>query len=169
MQVASKVIILAWDDMGRADQALKNLKKAQKDHILELDDAVVVVKNQEGKVQVKESEHLTTKRGVAFGGITGLVVGIMLGGLIGGALLGGAAGALTAKIDLGIPNDKIEIISESMAKATSAIFAQIKSGNEDIIAAAVRESGAKVIELSLSEEMEADLEETLNAAAASHQ
>jgi uncharacterized membrane protein len=169
MPVASKVIILVWDDMDRADRALKNLKKAQKDHVLELDDAVVVVKDQEGKVKVKESEHLTTKRGVAFGGIAGLVVGTMLGGPIGGALLGGAAGALAAKIDLGIPNEKIEIISESMDNATSAIFAQIKSGNEDMIAAAVRESGAKVIELSLSEEMEADLEETLKGATASHQ
>ena len=130
---------------------------------------MVVVKDQEGKVRVKESEHLTTKRGLAFGGVAGLVVGTMLGGPIGGALLGGAAGALAAKIYLGIPNEKIEIISESMDYASSAIFAQIKSGNEDMIAAAVRESEATVLELSLSEEMEANLEETLTAATSAHQ
>ena len=167
--MTSKIIILTWDRMDRADQALKNIKKAQKDRLLEVEDAVVVVKDEEGKIKVKETEHLTTKKGVVYGGIAGLVVGTMMGGPIGGALLGGAAGALAAKIDLGIPDEQIEAVSESMDKASSAIFAQVKSGNEDFLAAAIRQSGGKQIEFSLSDEMEADLEETLNAATSTHQ
>jgi len=155
--------------MDRAGQALDNIKKAKKDGLLEVEDAVVVVKDDDGKVKVKETEHLTTKKGVAYGGIAGLVIGTMMGGPIGGALLGGAAGALAAKIDLGIPDEQIEAVSESMDKASSAIFAQVKAGNEDFLAAAIRESGGKQIEFDLSEQMEADLEKTLNAATSSHQ
>ena len=167
--MGSKVIVLVWDRMDRADQALENLKKAKKDKMIEVEDAVVVVKDSEGNIKVKETEHLTTKKGVVFGGVAGLVVGTMLGGPIGGALLGGAAGALAAKIDLGIPNEKIEAVSDHMDNASSAIFAQIRTDKEDMIAAVVRQSGAKVVEFSLSEEMEADLEETLNKATESHQ
>lgn len=167
--MASKIIVVSWDDMDRANLALKNIKKAQKDRLLEVEDAVVVVKDEEGKIKVKETEHLTMKRGIAYGGIAGLVVGTMMGGPIGGALLGGAAGALAGKIDLGIPNEEIEAVSESMENASSAIFAQITSEKEDFIAAAIRQSGGKLIEFSLSEEMEADLEETLSAATSTHQ
>lgn len=165
----SKIVIVSWDDMARADRALENLKQAQKDKVLVIEDAVVVVKDAEGSIKVKETEHLTTKKGIAYGGIAGLVVGTMLGGPIGGALLGGATGALAAKIDLGIPNEQIEAVSESMEDASSAIFAQIRIKNQELLSAAIRQSGGKLIEFSLSEEMEADLEETLNAATSTHQ
>jgi uncharacterized membrane protein len=167
--VASKIVILTWDRMDRANQALDNIKKAKKDGLLEVEDAVVVVKDEEGNIKVKETEHLTTKKGVVYGGIAGLVIGTMMGGPIGGALLGGAAGALAGKIDLGIPNEEIEAVSQSMDDASSAIFAQVRSGNEDFLAAAIRESGGKQIEFALSEEMEADLEDTLSAATSTHQ
>jgi len=167
--VASRIVILTWEDEARAGVALENLKQAKKERLLDVSDAVVVVKDRDGNIKVKETEHLTTKRGIAYGGIAGLVIGTMMGGPIGGALLGGAAGALAGKIDLGIPNEQIEAVSESMHVSSSAIFLQLEGGDEDLIATAIRKSGGKLIEFGLSDDMEADLEETLNAATSAHQ
>lgn len=167
--MSSKVIVVSWPDMKRADKALKNLKKARDDKVLDVGDAVVIVKDEKGKLKVKQTEDLTTKRGAVYGGIAGLVIGTMVGGPIGGILLGGAAGALMGKIDVGVPEDEIKAIADSMEDASSAIIAQIEGGNMDLLAAAVRDSGGQVHEFSLSDEHEADLEKTLVSATSAHQ
>ena len=161
--MGSSIIIVTWDDPQQADKALKSIKHWQKEKQIEVEDAVVVVKDDQGHVKVKETEHLTTKKGVVFGGVAGLVVGTMLGGPIGGAVLGGAAGALAAKIDLGIPNETIEAVSESMEDASSALFAQLKSVNKALLRSAIRESGGTLHELSITSAQELDLEDSLHA------
>jgi uncharacterized membrane protein len=158
---SSAILILTFDDMKQGDQALKTLKKWQNDKLVELGDAVVLVKDEKGKVKVHETSDFTTKRGAVAGGLAGVVVGTIVGGPVGGLVLGAAAGALAGKkIDLGISNEEIESVSESMEDASSAICVQIKSiENKDILAAAIRQSGAKVHELSLTEDLEMDMED----------
>lgn len=167
--MSSSIFIITWDDPEIAEKALIRIKQWQKDKQIDLEDAVVVTKDEKGQIKVKETEHLTTKKGVTFGGIAGLVVGTMLGGPVGGALLGGAAGALAAKIDLGIPNETIQAVSESMDDASSALFAQVKSVNKALLSAGIRESGGNLHELSITAAQEADLEDTLSAATGMHQ
>jgi uncharacterized membrane protein len=167
--MSSKVIVVSWPDMKRADKALKNLKKARDEKVLDVGDAVVIVKDEKGKLKVKQTEDLTTKRGAVYGGIAGLVIGTMVGGPIGGILLGGATGALMGKIDIGVPDDEVKAVADSMEDASSAIIAQIEGGNMDLLAAAVRDSGGKVHEFGLSDEHEADLEKTLASATGMHQ
>jgi uncharacterized membrane protein len=74
--------------------------------------------------------------------VAGLTVGFIVGGPIGGVLLGAAADALAGKkIDLGPPDDKIKAIGESVHNSNSAIVAEIKSHNTDMIAVDIRKSG----------------------------
>lgn len=163
MEESSAILILTFDNMEQGDRALKTLKQWRKDDLIEVGDAVVLVKDEKGKVKVHETEEFTTKRGAVAGGLAGLVVGTIVGGPVGGLVLGAAAGGLIGKkIDLGISNDEIKAVSDSMNDASSAICVQIKSvKDKDMLAAAIRQSGGKVHELSLTADLEMDMEDVL--------
>ncbi len=163
MVETSAILILTFDDVKKGDQALKTLKEWQKEDRIVLGDAVVLVKDEKGKVKVHETEDFTTKRGAIAGGLAGLVVGTIVGGPVGGLVLGAAAGGLVGKkIDLGISDDEIKAVSDSMEDASSAICVQIKSiKDKAMLAAAIRQSGGKVHELSLTEDLEVNMEETI--------
>jgi uncharacterized membrane protein len=162
--VGSAILIVTFDNVEQGDKALHGLREWHFDKQIELGDAVVITKDEAGKIKVKETNEFTPKRGAISGGIAGLVVGTLLGGPIGGALLGAAAGAYAGKkIDLGVSNDEIAVVSESMDNASSAIAVQIKSvKNKDMLAAAIRQSGGKIHELSLTDELELDMENMLS-------
>lgn len=87
------------------------------------------------------------------------MVGTLIGGPIGGALLGAAAGAIAGKsIDLGIPDEKIAEIGEHMDRASSTLILALNSGDPDKIAAALEETGGKTIEISISGDVQKELE-----------
>jgi uncharacterized membrane protein len=163
--MGSAIIIVTWHDMERADKALEGLRSWQKEGLVDVKDAVVVRKDEAGEIKIEETQEFTASRGAVAGGVAGAVIGLMIGGPIGGALLGGAAGALVAKkVDIGVSNDTIEAVSESMENASSAILAQLKDANKDALAAAIRQSGGKLHELSISDDAELDIEGVLSKA-----
>lgn len=158
--MSSAILIVTFDDQEKGDKALKQLEEWQKEKRIELGDAVVIVKDEEGNAKVHETSEFTTRRGAIAGGAAGLVIGLMVGGPVGGLVLGAAGGGLLGKkVDTGVSNDEIEAVSDSMENATSAIAVQIKSvEDKNMLAAAIRQSGGKIHELSISEDTLADLE-----------
>jgi uncharacterized membrane protein len=167
MSSDTEIAIVTFDEMQKAKEVLASLKHMEQEELVELEDAVVIVKDEHGKIKVKETKDLTTGKGAAKGGVVGLVVGLMLGGPIGGMLLGTLAGALAGKsIDLGVSKEKVEAVSESMADASSALLVQIKSGNKDALAAMLRQSGGELHEVSVTKEAVSELSQV--AAQAQH-
>jgi len=164
-----RIIILTWDDPDKADEALKQVKHWKNEKMISVVDAVVIVKDDEGKVKVHETEQLTTKKGLAWGGVAGFLVGAIIGGPIGGVIVGGALGAAAAKVDVGIRKGLIEEISDSLHGASSAIIAEVESDNEDFLPSIIRQSDGKLYDFSITAEEKADVEKTLAAATGSHQ
>ena len=150
--MGSAILIVTFDNQEQGDQALKQLEHWQKEKEIEFGDAVVIVKDEDGEVKIHETSDFTTKRGAIAGGAAGALVGLMVGGPIGGLILGAAAGGLVGKkVDLGVSDDEIQAVTESMENATSAIAVQIKSvKHQEMLAAAIRKSGGKVHELSIT-------------------
>lgn len=147
------IVAVIFPTMEGAESLLKTLSGLAKDGRVEIDDAVIVVKDPAGKLKVKETADLTTGKGAAKGGTLGFVVGLLLGGPIGGALLGAAAGALLSrKIDLGIPKDKIEMVTADMTAGSSVMFAQGRSNQEGIFRSALAQSGGKLYDLQMTEQ-----------------
>jgi uncharacterized membrane protein len=164
-----RIVILTWEDPDKASQALKNLKHWKDEKMVTIVDAVVIVKDDKGKVKIKETEQLTTKKGIAWGGVAGFLVGAIIGGPIGGVIVGGALGAAASKIDIGIPKDMIQEVSDSLHGASSAIIAEVESDSEDFLASAIRQSDGKLFEITITAEEKADVEKTLAGATGSHQ
>jgi len=153
------IAIATFQDTQGAENLLKMLDDLQKQKLVEIEDAVVVVKDETGKVKVKETTDLTQAKGAAKGGTLGLVVGLMVGGPIGGVLLGAAAGALLSrKVDLGIPKDKIEMVVDDMVDGSSALFVQGTSKREGAFRAALRQSNGTLYDLELTEQAVVDVQ-----------
>ena len=156
------VIVMTFDDVRSADKVLDVLKSMKFDKIFELSDAVVLIKDTGGRLEIDETKEFTAEKGAITGGIAGLVVGTLLGGPIGGVLLGAAGGALAGRVvDLGIPDKKIRQVGQAMDQATSALLIEVKSGDPQKLIAAMEVSGGELFELSISDEAGVELQKHL--------
>ncbi len=72
----SDLIVLDFDGVGAADEVLTKLRSLQKEHLIDLDDACVVIRDEKGKVQVKQAVNL-----VAIGATSGASTGMLMGAL----------------------------------------------------------------------------------------
>lgn len=152
------IAIVTFQETEGAGKLFDMIRDLEKQKLVELEDAVIVVKAADGEVKVKETKDLTKAKGAAKGGTLGLVVGLMVGGPIGGVLLGAAAGALLSrKVDLGIPQDKIELVVADMVDGSSALFIQGTSKREGVMRGALRESGGHLYEVQLSDQAAVDV------------
>jgi len=145
---------------------LKFVEGMEKDKLVTLKDAAIVVKDESGELMIKETEDFSILRGVATRGTLGLIIGIVVGGLV----LDGAVGALMAKMaDLGVSN-KIEAVTSEMKDGTSALFHQIESVKEkEWLIALVLDSGGKVVEIVFSYGAEVDMGKYYSNYTARHQ
>jgi len=160
--MAGKIIVMTFEDVRAADKVLDILESLREEKLFELSDAVVLVKDVNGYLEIDETREFTTEKGAISGGIAGLVVGTLLGGPIGGVLLGAAGGALAGRIiDLGIPDKVVRQVGDAMSLATSAILIEVKSGDHLRLIAAMEESGGKLFELAVSEEAAQELDKHL--------
>jgi uncharacterized membrane protein len=105
----------------------KTIQKAAKEADVQLKDAAIVYKTQDGRIQLKQTMDLTTGKGAGRGSFWGFLIGLVLGGPIGGALLGVVAGAIYGGMtDKGIDDKFMRNVGQAMQPQTSAIFLLIK-------------------------------------------
>jgi uncharacterized membrane protein len=85
--------IAAYDDADAAQEDFDALKELVKDGVIFMDVAVLVSRDEEGKLTVKENAHEVAKGGMV-GALGGLVLGLIFPpGAIAAAVVGGAAGS----------------------------------------------------------------------------
>ncbi len=158
----STLIAIAYDDQFKAEEVRLTLRKLQVEHLIELEDAAVVVKNGDGKIQLKQAIDLT-KTGAASGGFWGLLIGILfLNPLLGaavGAAAGGISGALT---DIGVDDNFMRELGENLPTSSSALFVLIREVTPDKVLAEIAPFGGKVLKTSLSKDDETKLQEVLS-------
>ena len=90
----SDLVVLDFDGVGTADEVLTKLRGMQKEHLIDLEDACVVVHTENGKVQIKQALNMTAF-GAARGASAGMLVGALAGLLLLNPLAGMAVGGLT--------------------------------------------------------------------------
>jgi len=121
-------IVAAFQDPYGAERALEQLKEAQKERLIAIEDAAVLTKDADGKLRIKETGDMGGGKGAAIGGVVGGVIGILGGplGIAAGAGVGAAIGGLAAKMrDGGFPDDRLRQVGEGLKPGTSAIVAVI--------------------------------------------
>src|ERR1700710_1983787 len=105
----NKLLVISFDDPLKAQELLLSVVRLQKQHDLELHDAVIVRRDADGHSHVVETTDITPGRGAMSAGIWGLLLGTLFAGPLGGIIVGAATaggGALYAKIvDHGIKDE----------------------------------------------------------------
>ena len=119
-------VVLAFQDEYKADEVLSTLKQLDVEAIVDLKSAAVVVRDVDGRVRIRETRDFDAKQGAIGGAVAGGLLGLLGGGLLRGAILGAAGGALAGKaIDLGLDDEYLQSIGESLGTGSSAIVALI--------------------------------------------
>lgn len=160
----SELIVVGFDNELKADEVLHKLGQMQKEHLVDLDDAVVVIKNEKGKVKVKQSYDLVTS-GALSGGFWGSLIGLLflhpLLGVAAGLASGALSGALT---DIGVDDELIKDLGKTIEPSTSALFLLVRKATPDKVLEELRPYGGKLLRTSLSKSDEASLKAALEKA-----
>jgi uncharacterized membrane protein len=165
----SDLVVVSFKGEDTADQVLNKLREMQKEYLIDLEDACVVVRNKDGKVRLKQAINLISAGaagGAAWGGLFGALIGILflnpLLGLVTGVALGGGAGALSGALaDYGINDDFIRSLGQSIEPGSSALFVLVRRVTLDKVLPELRPFGGKILKTSLSTEEEKRLREAV--------
>ena len=159
----SNLIVLAFKDKNGAFEMRDELMKLQKEHLIALDDAAVVVREDDGKPKVRQATSL-----VGAGALGGAFWGMLIGLLFLAPWLGMAVGALGGAIggkfaDVGVDDDFIKEVGNTIEPGTSALFLLVREAASDRVLDAVKDYDATVLQTSLSDEDEAKLREAFGS------
>jgi len=165
----SELVVVGFDNTEEADRALRELQRMQKEYLVDLEDAVVVIREADGKLRMKQSVDLIgagATTGAVWGSLWGTLVGLLflnpLIGLATGAALGAGAGALSAALaDYGIDDDFIRKLGETLQPGTSALFVLVRKMQPEKVLAELSRFRGRVIRSSLPPEQEARLQAAL--------
>jgi uncharacterized membrane protein len=160
----STLVVVGYDDQFKAEEVRLTLMKLQKDYLIDLEDAVVAVKDPQGKVKLHQAVNLTAA-GAVSGGFWGSLIGLMflnpLLGLAMGATAGAVSGALT---DVGIDDKFMKELAGTMKPGSSTLFVLVRKATSDKVLDEMKGTGGKVLRTSLSHDDEAKLQAALSAA-----
>lgn len=171
----SELVCIAFKDSGTADRVLNELRAMETEYVLDLEDAVIVVRDMDGKVHLKQCVDVfggATKHGVTLGVLWGGLMGLLfmnpLAGLLGSIAGGAGAGAMTTAAseygllsDYGIPDQFIKNLGSTIKRGTSAIFLLIRSVDEDKVLPRISQYEGTILKTSLSKEQEEKLRAAL--------
>jgi uncharacterized membrane protein len=137
--------------------------KLQKEYLIDLEDAVVAVKDQKGKVRLHQAVNLTAA-GALSGGFWGALIGLIFLNPLLGMAMGAAAGAVSGALtDVGINDKFMKELAANMKPGSSTLFVLVRKVTPDKVLDEIRGTGGKVLQTSLSHEDEAKLQAALNA------
>lgn len=155
------LIVITFDNEQEAGQVREALRRMEKSQYVSLDDAAVIVKDQDGKVRVKDEVDTAVKWGAVGGGGLGLLIaGFFFP--VAGIALGAAGGALVGKLlDRGVDKQFITDVSEALTPGTSAIFFLISSANPNAALAILRPYKGEVYQTTLPTDVEEELRRVL--------
>jgi uncharacterized membrane protein len=160
----SDLVVISFDDEHTAFEMRAALAKLQKEYLIEMEDVVVVTKNDKGKVKLHQAVNLTAA-GAVGGGFWGMLIGMIFLNPLIGAAIGAGAGALSGKLrDIGISDDFIKELGQAFQPGTSALFVLVRKATPDKVLEELKGFKGKVIQTSLSKDREEELRQVLEKA-----
>jgi len=153
------MVVLAFDTEDGAEQGRNKLIELNNQYMLNLVDAVQVVRHADGKVKVKPLRSLT---GVAAmgGAFWGLLFGLLFFMPVFGVAVGAVSGAIAGHFSTyGLGKDFLKQIEDAVKPGTSALAILATNVTVDKVVQALTPLHPKVIRSSLTTDQEAKLRE----------
>jgi uncharacterized membrane protein len=157
------LIAVVFDNIDEASQVRETLHKEQRADLITLDDSAIVVRDEDGKIHVKNE----VDRGVKIGALWGSLIGILIGGIflpLGGLALGALGGALIGKLaSNSVDKNFIEDVTDSMQPGSSAIFYIFRGDDVAAAVATMRPYKGKILQTTLDPDDEKALRDELKS------
>ena len=157
----STLVAIAYPDATTAENVRGELVSMAKEHLVTLEDAVVIEHQADGKIKLRQAMSLTgagALGGAAWGGLIGL---LFLAPLLGMAV-GAASGAVAGKVsDTGVNDDFMKELGAKLPAGGAALVFLGRAGAPEKVLERIGKYGGEVIQSSLSEEDEAALRHAL--------
>ncbi len=157
MQPSSKIddkpqtlVGVSFTDAFRAQEFMTAASRLAANRKLQVHDAVVVAKTDEGHTRVVETIDPQPGRSALSGAMWTGLLGLLLAGPVGwiaGGVIGAGAGAVAAKVvDLGVPDEWVEWFREAVQPGTTTVVLLLTDVNVDaLVEEAKRFTGAELI------------------------
>lgn len=158
----STFVAIAYDDPIKAQEVRLELVKLQSEYLIEMEDAVVAVKDKDGKVKLHQAVNLTAT-GAVSGGFFGTLIGMLFLNPLLGLAVGASAGAISGALsDAGINDKFMKDLANGMQPNSSVLFVLIRKVTADKVVADVSKFGGTVLQTSLSHQDEGKLQAALD-------
>jgi uncharacterized membrane protein len=142
----STLVVVGFDEPYKAEEVRLKLEKMQSEYLLDLEDAVVAVKDEKGKVKIKLHQAVSQ---AADGAVSGGFCGSLTGLIFQNAAAGAAFGTVTNGI-----NDHFMRIGCDADSHSSALFVW-SEGYAGKGSGRAKGTGGRILQTSLSHEEEA--------------
>jgi uncharacterized membrane protein len=159
----STLVAIAYPDQATADEVAATLGRLQTEHVITLEDMVVVTRGEDGKVRLHQSHKPAASGavgGALWGGLIGLIFFVPLLGMAVGAATGAATGAMT---DLGVDDTFMKQLGAKLTPGSAALILLVREVTPDKVLPEVAQFGGDVIQTSLDNDAEQRLREILEA------
>jgi uncharacterized membrane protein len=157
----STLVAVAYPDVDTAQRVRSELVQATKEHLLELEDAVVVEHRPDGKIKLHQAMSpggAGAAGGALWGGLIGLIFLAPLFGMAIGAAAGGVAGKMT---DVGVDDDFMKTLGAKLEQGGAALIVLGRAQSPERVIERVKPYGGEIIQTSLDPDQEEHLKEAL--------
>jgi uncharacterized membrane protein len=162
----STLVAIGYGDPYKAEEVRLMLRKMKKEYLIDLEDAVVAVKDEQGRVRLSQPFSLTGA-GAVSGGFWGALIGLLFMAPLLGMAVGAAAGAVSGALtDLGLDDRFMRELADNLKPGSSVLFALVRTATPDRVLEELKGTGGKILKSSLAHEDEARLQKALSAAKA---
>lgn len=159
----STMVAVVFEDEYSAFEMRAALGKMQNQFLLDMDDAVVVTRDNRGKTKLHQASSLTAA-GAIGGGFWGMLIGLLFLNPLLGAAIGAGAGALAGKFrEVGLDDRMMGDLRAALHPGTSALFVVIRNVTVDKVLDGLKQFAGrgKVFQTSLNKDDERALREVL--------
>jgi uncharacterized membrane protein len=162
----STLVAIAYPDTDTAERVRAELVQATKEHLVQLEDAVVVEHQPDGKIKLHQAMS-PAGAGAAGGALWGGLIGLIFLAPLLGMAVGAASGAVAGKVtDVGVNDKFMKELGEKLPAGGAALIVLGRTDAPDKVIDRVKAYGGHVIQTSLSEDAEQHLREALGEPAA---
>jgi uncharacterized membrane protein len=150
------LVAVAFDAPEDASRALKFVEQRQKQGVLKILNAAVLVKDAAGNVTVKDMRDIDPKKGRRLGAVTGGLIGLVGGpvGVVVGALTGAGAGSVAgAKIDFGFSEEFLDGLEKYLKPDTSGLIVLVEHGYYQQLSEVIAEEEGVLFQQTLTDKL----------------
>ena len=150
---SATLVAVEYASEEAAEHALGIVRELGDRHSLAVHDAAIVVRREDGRVELRQSRELAPGEAVVGGGAIGILLGLAVAIPVAGALVGVAAGVGFAALDKGISNDRMRHLGDTLVRGHALLFALVGKVDWELLAAQLAPTGGELLTSEVSEEV----------------